>query len=142
MKPAKWVVRDVPLLALDVTVSPPDAEPADRAKKYLLLAAPSLKATAEVATSRGDPELYNDMASMLALLAMAGALTRAYLACRKQFPGASPLETLEAIPVAVCALVFARSGLEPIQVEDCLQILSTANQMLLKEGVLGPQEAM
>ncbi|MGH8396925.1 MAG: hypothetical protein ACRETA_01585 [Gammaproteobacteria bacterium] len=111
------------------------------ADEYALLAAPALKAAAEVAAERGDPDLYNDMAAMLALLAMTSALTHAYLGYQDQFPAASAPEAVEATPMAVCALVFTRTELAPIQVEDCLHALSSAYLILLKAGVLGPQEA-
>jgi len=110
-------------------------------KEYRLFAAPALKVAAEVAASRGDPDLYNDMASMLALMVMVSTLTQAYLSCRGQFPAASTVETLEAGPMTVCALVFTRSALGPAEVKNCLQALSAAYQMLLQEGVLGPQNA-
>jgi hypothetical protein len=109
--------------------------------EYELLAAPALQAAAEVAAQRNDPHLYNDMASMLALLGTVTALTHAYL--QRDLPGdASPREVLERAPLAVCALVFTESGLEASQVEQCLGALSQAYLQLLREGVLGPQEGL
>jgi hypothetical protein len=109
--------------------------------EYQLLAAPALQAAAEVAAQRGDPHLYNDMPSMLALLATVSALTHSYLG--QTLPaGASPREVLEAAPLAVCALVFTESGLEAPDVQQCLQALSSAYLQLLRKGVLGPQEAL
>jgi len=108
--------------------------------EYQLLAAPALEAAAQVAAERGDPHLYNDMASMLGLLGAISCLAHAYL---QQSPsGASPRQQLEAAPLAVCALVFTESGLEAAQVEQCLQALSAAYLKLLRQGVLGPQEAL
>ncbi len=109
--------------------------------EYELLAAPALQAAADVAAQRGDPHLYNDMASMLALLGMATALTHAYLE-QSLSVEASPRAELERAPLAVCALVFTESGLEAPEVERCLRALSRAYLQLLKEGVLGPQEAL
>ncbi|HEX4300559.1 MAG TPA: hypothetical protein VH327_06780 [Gammaproteobacteria bacterium] len=109
--------------------------------EYELLAAPALQAAAEVAAQRGDPHLYNDMPSMLALLGTVTALTHAYL--QLDLPqGSSPRETLERAPLAVCALVFTESGLEAPLVEQCLRALSQAYLQLLKAGVLGPQEGL
>jgi len=107
--------------------------------EYQLLAAPALKVAVELAAQRGDPHLYNDMASMLALLGMVGALTHAYL--EEDAPNASPRPLLEAAPLAVCALVFTESGLEASQVDDCLRALSAAYLQLLRQGALGPQDA-
>src|SRR5579859_1177809 len=71
--------------------------------EYQLLAAPALQAAAEVAAQRGDPHLYNDMASMLALLGTVTALTHAYL--QQPLPAdSSPHEVLEIAPLSVCAL--------------------------------------
>lgn len=109
--------------------------------EYQLLAAPALQAAAEVAAQRGDPHLYNDMPSMLALLGTVTALTHAYL----ELPlsaGASPREVLEAAPLAVCALVFTESGMEAPAVQQCLKALSSAYLQLLRQSVLGPQEAL
>lgn len=107
--------------------------------EYPLLAGPPLKAASEVAASRGDPDLFNDMASMLALMAMVGALTRCYRA--RASTAAALREELDSIPVAVCALVFSRSGLSPDDVKDCLSALPEAYRMLREAGVLGPQDA-
>ncbi|HEY3858365.1 MAG TPA: hypothetical protein VGM47_02000 [Gammaproteobacteria bacterium] len=109
--------------------------------EYQLLAAPALQAAAEVAAQRGDPHLYNDLPSMLALLGTVTALTHAYL--QQDLPqGSSSRAVLERAPLAVCALVFTESGLEAPQVEQCLGALSQAYLRLLREGVLGPQEGL
>ena len=107
--------------------------------EYQLLAAPALQSAAELAAQRGDPHLYNDMASMLALLGMVSALVHAHL--EEGAPDASPRQVLEAAPLAVCALVFTESGLEAPQVGDCLRALSAAYLQLLRQGALGPQDA-
>ena len=107
--------------------------------EYQLIAAPALEAAAQAAAQRGDPHLYNDMASMLALLGLVSALIRLY---RAEGSGpASSAAVLEAAPMAVCALVFTESGLEPNEVAACLRALAAAYLRLLKAGVLGPQEA-
>ncbi|MGE5624123.1 MAG: hypothetical protein ACM3ZT_01090 [Bacillota bacterium] len=108
--------------------------------EYQLLAAPALEAAAQVAAERGDPHLYSDMASMLGLLGTVTCVTHAYL--QQLPPDGSPRKQLEAAPLAVCALVFTESGLEAPEVERCLRALSAAYLKLLREGVLGPQEAL
>jgi len=107
--------------------------------EYGILAAPALQAAAELAAQRGDPHLYNDMASMLALLGMVSALVHAYL--QEPPADASPREVLEAAPLAVTALVFTESGLEAPEVAACLKALSAAYLQLLRGGALGPQDA-
>ncbi len=107
--------------------------------EYRLLAGPALKAAAQVAAARGDPDLYRDMASMLALLAMVTALTRCYQAGASDT--AALRRELELVPIAVCALVFTRSGLAPYEVKDCLAALPQAYNMLVEAGTLAPQDA-
>ena len=123
------------MTAAPASVPPGMLTPAE----YQLLAAPALQTAAELAAQRGDPHLYNDMASMLALLGMVSALVHAYL---EGAPAeASPRAVLEAAPLAVCALVFTESGLEADQVDACLRALSAAYLQLLRQGALGPQDA-
>ena len=111
-------------------------------EEYQLIAAPALQIAAQVAAQRGDPHLYNDMPSMLALLGMVSGLTHAYLQLQPApFSGVSPRQVLETAPLAVCALVFTESGLSAPQVQDCLRALSAAYLQLLRQGVLGPQDA-
>lgn len=110
-------------------------------EEYHLLAAVPLQAAAEVAAGRGDPQLFNDMPVMLALLGTVTALVHAYLDRTPVFANRSPDSVLEAAPMAVCALVFSESNLDAPEVETCLRALSSAYLQLLKQGVLGPQEA-
>lgn len=110
-------------------------------EEYNLLAAVPLQAAAEVAAQRGDPQLFNDMPAMLALLAMVSSLSYAYLTRPTVFLRRSPDTALEAVPIAVCALVFSESNLEPQEVESCLSALAAAYLQLLREGILGPQDA-
>ncbi|HET7395705.1 MAG TPA: hypothetical protein VFK12_04650 [Gammaproteobacteria bacterium] len=110
-------------------------------EEYQLLAAVPLQAAAEIAAQRGDPQLFNDMPAMLALLAMVTTLTHTYLNRGEVFMQRSPDTTLEAAPVAACALVFSESNLEPSEVETCLKALSSAYLQLLVQGILGPQDA-
>ena len=106
--------------------------------EYRLLAAPALKAAAAVAASRNDPDLFHDMASMLALLAMVSTLVRCY---RTRTAAAVSRDELKSVPLAVCALVFARSGLAAAQVRDCLAALPRAYRILREAGTLGPEDA-
>lgn len=111
-------------------------------EEYQLIAAVPLQAAAEVAAQRGDPDLFNDMPSMIALLATVTALTHEYLNRKPPlFARRSPDAVLEAAPLAVCALVLSESKMEPAVAQTCLRALSSAYFKLLQDGVLGPQEA-
>lgn len=109
--------------------------------EYQLLAAPALQVAAEMAAQRGDPHLYNDMPSMLALLGMVSALVHAYLEDPAKPGDASLQAALEVAPLAVCALIFTESGLEVPEVDACLKALTAAYLQLLRQGILGPQDA-
>ena len=119
----------------------PDSLPADSLlspDEYRLLAGPALKAAAQVAAARGDPGLFRDMACMLALLAMVTTLTRCHQAGMSDTTAYR--RELELVPIAVCALVFTRSGLAPGEIKDCLAALPRAHQMLVEAGVLVPED--
>lgn len=110
-------------------------------EEYHLLAAVPLQASAEIAAQRGDPQLFNDLPVMIALLASVTALTHIYLNAGPVFSSRSGDSVLEAAPVAVCALVFSESNLDHAEVQACLGALSSAYLQLLREGVIGPEEA-
>ena len=125
-------------------MTPPDPLPPEgllTPEEYQLLAAPALETAAQLAAQRGDPHLFNDMPTMLALLGMVSALTYAHLERVSSLPEASTRATLEAAPLAVCTLVFTRSGLTAGEVRQCIEALSAAFLQLLRQGVLGAQGA-
>jgi hypothetical protein len=103
--------------------------------EYGLLVAPALAAAAEVAAERGDPHLFNDMASMLALMWMVSGLASAYRQAVPESQWSSPKPALEAAPLGACALVFTESDLDQSAVDECLSSLIRAGQMLEAEGV-------
>lgn len=106
--------------------------------EYHMLVGPPLQTAASVAASRGDPDLFHDMASMLALWAMVDTLAACY---RAEARGAEArTRTLESAAFSACALVFTRSGLKAGHVKACLGALEEAYRTLLQAGVLGPQE--
>lgn len=105
---------------------------------YHRLVAPALKVCAELAAKRGDPVLYNDMPSMLALMALVGGLVECY---REQRGTAQP-ETLARTPLAACWMVLRESSLAEAQVDDCLHALELAHDQLERAGVLGAEREL
>lgn len=103
--------------------------------EYRMVLAPALEAAAEQAARRGDPYLYNDMASMIALMAMVAGLVECYRDERGW--GESGEEAMRAAPLGACALVLTESELSPAQVDECLQALHSARRLLERDAVVG-----
>lgn len=103
--------------------------------EYRMVLAPALEAAAEQAARRNDPYLYNDMASMLALMAMVTGLVECYRADRGS--GESGEEAMRAAPLAACALVLTESDLSGAQMDECLQALHSAWRLLERDGIVG-----
>ncbi len=103
--------------------------------EYARVVAPALAAAAETAAERGDPKLFNDMASMLALMWMVSALVSRFREAVPAEQCASSEEALKAAPLGACALVFTESGLEESAVDECLSALHSAGRMLEAERI-------
>lgn len=117
----------------------PDMEQAGLSPRdYHRLVAPALKVCADLAAKRGDPVLYNDMPSMLALMALVAGLAE----CYRSEGGAAPAETLARTPLAACWMVLQESSLAEVQVDDCLHALELAYGQLERSAVLGPEREL
>lgn len=103
-----------------------------------MIVSPVLQVTAEIAAVRGDRDLYNDMASMMALLILVRTLGGLYL----QQPGAAAdaSDAVDAAPMAACTMVLQRGELTREQVGDCLWALQAATQELADAQVLGREQ--
>lgn len=103
--------------------------------EYRHVVAPALAAAAETAAERGDPQLFNDMASMLALVWMVDGLVERYRKAVPMADRASSEQSLDAAPLGTCALVFTESELDEETVSECLKALGQAGRMLADDGV-------
>lgn len=104
--------------------------------EYRMLIAQPLAAAAETAAERGDPNLFNDMGSMLALMRLVDRLARRYRDETPESRRQSSDEAFRAAPLGACALVFTESELDQASIDECLGALQKAQRMLLGEGVL------
>jgi hypothetical protein len=118
-----------------------DSIPSLPADEYHLIVSPVLQATAEIAAARGDPDLYNDMASMLALMALVQALGNCYLQQRAD-DTAAVREAVEAAPTGACLMVLNRSELDADQIGDCIGALQAATRQLIEAHVLGHEQKL
>ncbi len=118
-----------------------DEIPSLPAAQYHLIVSPVLQVTAELAAVRGDPDLYNDMASMLALMALVRALADC---CLEAHPDESPAvrEAIEAAPAGACVMVLNRGELIQEQISDCIWALETATRQLVEARVLGRERKL
>lgn len=104
-------------------------------EEYRLVVAPALAAAAETAAERGDPQLFNDMASMLALSWMVEGLVTAYQRETDRGQWVSDPRAMEAAPLGACALVFTESELDADQVSECIGALGQASRLLKADRV-------
>lgn len=111
------------------------------ATEYHLIVSPALQVAAELAATRGDPDLYNDMASMLALMALVQGLADCYLRGQTNNAGAIQM-AVEAAPVGACVMVLNRGELTQEQVNECVWALNAATRQLLESGVVGPERKL
>jgi hypothetical protein len=103
--------------------------------EYRQVVAPALAAAAETAAERGDPQLFNDMASMLALGWMVEGLVVRYRDAVSPAQRGSSEESLDAAPLGACALVFTESELDEATVSECLGALRQASRLLVEDRV-------
>ncbi|HET8897703.1 MAG TPA: hypothetical protein VFN09_02805 [Rhodanobacteraceae bacterium] len=113
-------------------------EPALDPALYHLIVAPVLQAAAELAAARGDPDLVNDLASMLALRTLVQRFGEFYLDAHAESP--TPVrDAIRAAPAAACLMPLQRAELTGEPLRDCLWSLDAASRQLTDAGVIGPE---
>lgn len=108
------------------------------AAAYHRIVAPVLHAAAELAAARNDPDLANDMASMLALRTLVGRFGGFYLEQYADLDAAAT-EAVRHAPDSACVLPLERMQLDAAQMRDCIWALGAASRQLLDAGVIGPE---
>lgn len=104
--------------------------------QYHQIVSPALQVAAELAAVRGDPELYNDMASMLALRTLVQRFGDFYL--DKHPESDDELRTaIAGAPKGACVMALQRAELDEKQMRECLWALDTASDQLTEAGVIG-----
>lgn len=125
----------------DVNNIPSPETPVLPPGEYALLVSPVLQVAAKVAAVRGDPDLYNDIASMLALKAIVEALGECYLHQHPDAP-ASMARAIEIAPMGACVMVLEHADLSSAQIGDCTWALQAATRQISDAGVLGGEQAL
>lgn len=99
------------------------------ASEYHAIVAPALQVSAELAAARNDPDLYNDMASMVVLRVMIQTLGQCFLE-EHQSASDSLKKNIDAAADGACGMVLKRGELSAAQLHDCLWALQTATRQL------------
>ncbi len=106
-------------------------------EEYQAVIGPALHAAADIAAARGDPDLFNDLSSMLALMTLVRDLADLYQHHWGALGQISASEIFEAAPFAACVIVLQEQELPPESITAMTQALDDANTILRKENLLG-----
>ncbi len=106
-------------------------------EEYQAVIGPALHAAAEVAAARGDPDLFNDLPSMLALMTLTHDLADLYQHHWGALGQLSPPDVFEAAPIAACVIVLQEQKLEHDSITTMTASLEKANVILREESLLG-----
>ena len=111
-------------------------------EEYQQVVAPALKAAADLAAARGDPYLFNDLPSMLALMILVKGLADRYQDQWGALGQTSAREVFEQAPEAACVMVLTEYEVEPSSVQHMLGALKNAFATLLADNVFGGESAL
>lgn len=103
--------------------------------EYEIVVAPCLQVAAELAASRNDPTLYNDLASMLALRELVREVSSCYLMDMAAIGQHSSNSQFEHAPIAVSAMVLEEFDVPAEHITPMLNALERAEAMLNEEAV-------
>jgi|TARA_R110002096_G_scaffold379_17_gene2420 hypothetical protein len=99
-------------------------------EEYQMLIAPSLKVSAELAASRGDPKLFQDMASMLCLMHVVSYLKDCYIADWAILNAMSSEASLHKAPEAACMMVLTEANVDKAELAPMIASLNRAYQLV------------
>jgi hypothetical protein len=104
-------------------------------EEYQMVVAPSLKVSAELAASRGDPKLFQDLPSMLCLMYLVTSLKNFYIDEWAVLSAMSSEESLGKSPEAACMMVFTEANVGKDELGPMMSSLSRAYTMVIEGGV-------
>lgn len=105
---------------------------------YQTLVAPVLEVCANLAASRGDPTLYNDLPSMVALVQLTKGLASLHYTARAPLGQAPEAAIYTDLPLAVAVMVLAEHGIEPPLLDQMAGALLVIAQRLDESDLLPP----
>jgi len=104
-------------------------------EEYQMIIAPSLKVAAELAANRGDPKLFQDMASMLCLIHMVSRLKDYYVDEWAVMSAMSSETSLQTAPEAACMMVLTEGNVDKAELGGMVSSLNKAYDLLMDAGV-------
>lgn len=104
-------------------------------EEYQMIVAPSLKVAAELAASRGDPKLFQDMPSMLCLVYLVTRLKDYYTEEWAVMSAMSSENSLQKAPEAACMMVLAEGNVDKSQLALMIDALKRAYQQIIDAEV-------
>lgn len=109
--------------------------------EYQLIVAPVLQVAAELAAARGDPDLFNDLSSMLMLRAIIRQFGQWYLDEEREV-GAGARAAIAAAADSVSAMALQRGRLDQDQMGDCMWALEAAGRLVGDAKLFDPMCGM
>ena len=104
-------------------------------EEYQMIVAPSLKVSAELAASRGDPKLFKDLPSMLCLVHLVTSLKDLYQDEWGVMTTMSSETSLEQAPEAACMMVLTEGNVDKSQLGLMIDSLTAAYQQVMTAGI-------
>lgn len=110
-------------------------------EEYQMIVAPSLKVAAELAASRGDPTLYQDLPSMLCLIYLVSSLKDYYIDEWAVMSAMSSEASMQKAPEAACMMVLTEGNVEKSQLGKMMDALNRAYQQVVDAGITSEADA-
>lgn len=106
-------------------------------EEYQMIVAPSLKVAAELAASRGDPTLFQDMPSMLCLIHLVSRLKDYYVDEWAVMTSMSSDASLQKAPEAACMMVLTEGNVDKSELSVMVDALNRAYQQVSNADITG-----
>ena len=104
-------------------------------EEYQMIVAPSLKVAAELAASRGDPKLFQDMACMLCLIHMVSRLKNYYVDEWAVMSAMSSETSLQSAPEAACMMVLTEGNVDKGELSSMISSLNRAYELVVEADI-------
>jgi len=104
-------------------------------EEYQMIVAPSLKVAAELAASRGDPKLFQDMACMLCLIHMVSRLKNYYVDEWAVMSAMSSETSLQSAPDAACMMVLTEGNVDKGELSSMISSLNRAYELVVEADI-------
>ncbi len=105
-------------------------------EEYQMIVGPSLKVTAELAASRGDPTLFKDLPCMLGLMHLVNQLKNYYIDEWAVLSGVSSETSLQKAPEAACMMVLTEGNVAKAELNMMISSLNRAYQQVLDAQIM------